>query len=155
MPDQIFGIRDAAKFSPAALAPVAMSLSPNAAAQPRADNDTSHIVSVSLTVNGTRHELALDPRSTLLDALRDHLDLTGTKKGCDHGQCGACTVLVDGRRDQFLPHARRHEGRRAASPPSRAWRRMARCIRCSRRSSTTTRSSAATARRDRSARPRA
>src|ERR1700722_15380737 len=55
-------------------------------------------VSMTLTVNGTRHALTLDPRSTLLDILRDRLDLTGTKKGCDHGQCGACTVLVDGRR---------------------------------------------------------
>jgi xanthine dehydrogenase YagT iron-sulfur-binding subunit len=55
-------------------------------------------VSVTLTVNGTRHALTLDPRTTLLDVLRDRLDLTGTKKGCDHGQCGACTVLVDGRR---------------------------------------------------------
>src|SRR5687768_4206045 len=53
---------------------------------------------VVLTVNGARHELQLDPRTTLLDALRDHLDLTGTKKGCDQGACGACTVLVDGRR---------------------------------------------------------
>jgi xanthine dehydrogenase YagT iron-sulfur-binding subunit len=55
-------------------------------------------VSMTVTVNGTQHVLTLDPRVTLLDVLRDRLDLTGTKKGCDHGQCGACTVLVDGRR---------------------------------------------------------
>ena len=59
---------------------------------------TPEAVSVSLTVNGATHALMLDPRTTLLDLLREHLDLTGTKKGCDHGQCGACTVLVDGRR---------------------------------------------------------
>ena len=51
-----------------------------------------------LIVNGAKHELDLDPRTTVLDALREHLDLTGAKKGCDHGQCGACTVLLDGRR---------------------------------------------------------
>ncbi|HZY51884.1 MAG TPA: 2Fe-2S iron-sulfur cluster-binding protein [Reyranella sp.] len=53
-------------------------------------------VDIGLTVNGVRHELKVDPRTTLLDLLREQLGLTGTKKGCDHGQCGACTVLVDG-----------------------------------------------------------
>jgi len=53
---------------------------------------------VSLIINGRETRLRVAPWTTLLDALRDHLDLTGTKKGCDHGQCGACTVLVDGRR---------------------------------------------------------
>jgi xanthine dehydrogenase YagT iron-sulfur-binding subunit len=55
-------------------------------------------ISISLVINGVERKLDLAPWTTLLDALREHLDLTGTKKGCDHGQCGACTVLVDGRR---------------------------------------------------------
>ncbi len=66
---------------------------------------------VTLTVNGKAHALQLDPRTTLLDALRETIGLTGSKKGCDHGQCGACTVLVDGRRiNSCLTLAAMHEG---------------------------------------------
>jgi xanthine dehydrogenase YagT iron-sulfur-binding subunit len=68
-------------------------------------------VAVSFRVNGAFKTLVLDPRVTLLDALRDHLQLTGTKKGCDHGQCGACTVLVSGVRvNSCLSFAVMHEG---------------------------------------------
>jgi xanthine dehydrogenase YagT iron-sulfur-binding subunit len=68
---------------------------------------------VALNVNGTKHALELDTRTTLLDALREHLRLTGTKKGCDHGQCGACTVIVEGRRlNSCLTLAVMHDGDR-------------------------------------------
>ncbi|MET0241505.1 MAG: aldehyde dehydrogenase iron-sulfur subunit PaoA [Sphingobium sp.] len=68
-------------------------------------------MSVSLTVNGKPQSLDLDTRTTLLDALREHLKLTGSKKGCDHGQCGACTVIVEGRRiNSCLTLAVMHEG---------------------------------------------
>ena len=60
--------------------------------------DDRRFAEISLQVNGELRPLSLDTRTTLLDALREHLGLTGSKKGCDHGQCGACTVLVDGRR---------------------------------------------------------
>ncbi|HRE80077.1 MAG TPA: aldehyde dehydrogenase iron-sulfur subunit PaoA [Opitutaceae bacterium] len=71
------------------------------------------VAKVSLTVNGRVRALELDNRTTLLDALREHLQLSGTKKGCDHGQCGACTVMVEGRRiNSCLTLAVMHEGDR-------------------------------------------
>ena len=84
--------------------------------------DPSLPVTVTLQVNGETRSLDIDGRTTLLDALREHLGLTGSKKGCDHGQCGACTVLIDGRRVLScltLALAARGPGR---SPPSRGSR---------------------------------
>ena len=70
-----------------------------------------HTARVTLSVNGSAHTLDLDTRVTLLDALRERLQLTGTKKGCDHGQCGACTVLVNGTRiNSCLTLAVMHDG---------------------------------------------
>src|SRR5436309_4261176 len=68
-------------------------------------------VTIGLRINGQLHSLTLDPRTTVLDALREHLELTGSKKGCDHGQCGACTVLIEGRRvNSCLTLAVMHDG---------------------------------------------
>jgi xanthine dehydrogenase YagT iron-sulfur-binding subunit len=67
-------------------------------AAPTAAQEKDATMSISLTVNGRSHRMSIDPRATLLDTLRDRLGLTGSKKGCDHGQCGACTVHIDGRR---------------------------------------------------------
>ena len=69
------------------------------------------LAKVALTINGQRHQLEVDTRTSLLDVLRENLHLTGTKKGCDHGQCGACTIMLDGRRiNSCLSLAVMHEG---------------------------------------------
>ncbi len=89
------------------------SLTPSHAAEEAAATAATVVgaVPVRLRVNGKTHDLKLDPRTTLLDCLREHLALTGTKKGCDHGQCGACTVHVNGRRvNSCLSLALMHEG---------------------------------------------
>jgi xanthine dehydrogenase YagT iron-sulfur-binding subunit len=95
------------------MVPVAIGIPAQAAAalQPPDDVTEPAKVVVNLTVNGRLHTLSLDPRTTLLDLLREHLDLTGTKKGCDQGQCGACTILVDGRRiNSCLTFAAMYDG---------------------------------------------
>ncbi|WCM29304.1 aldehyde dehydrogenase iron-sulfur subunit [Sphingomonas sp. QA11] len=92
-------------------ATAALTAVPKAEAQDVPRRATPSMMMVSLEVNGKRRELELDTRTTLLDALREHLQLTGTKKGCDHGQCGACTVLVEGKRiNSCLTLAVMHEG---------------------------------------------
>jgi xanthine dehydrogenase YagT iron-sulfur-binding subunit len=74
-------------------------------------SESKDAIPVTLTVNGKKHDLRIDPRTSLLDCLREHLHLTGSKKGCDHGQCGACTVHINGRRvNSCLCLAAMHDG---------------------------------------------
>ena len=110
--------RDFMQLAAAAVSTVALPLPPVFRPAPAAVPPNAYAgsgfpepVPVVLRVNGQRHELSLEPRVTLLDALRETIGLTGTKKGCDHGQCGACTVLADGRRiNACLTLAIMHEG---------------------------------------------
>jgi xanthine dehydrogenase YagT iron-sulfur-binding subunit len=92
-------------------ATAALTTVPLADAQAAAVRSEPAKMKVALTVNGKHHSLELDTRTTLLDTLREHLQLTGTKKGCDHGQCGACTVIINGERiNSCLSLAVQHEG---------------------------------------------
>lgn len=112
-PPILFSLRRRTLLTGTAAAAVSASVTRKAAAQATgtpapAGSDSS---TVTLVVNGTEHDLTLDNRVTLLDALREHLKLTGTKKGCDHGQCGACTCTVNGERiNACLSLAVMHDG---------------------------------------------
>jgi xanthine dehydrogenase YagT iron-sulfur-binding subunit len=93
----------------ASTGPVAGALGKDSGKEPMPES--KDLIPVALRVNGKKHDLRIDPRTTLLDCLREHLHLTGSKKGCDHGQCGACTVHINGRRvNSCLCFAAMHDG---------------------------------------------
>jgi xanthine dehydrogenase YagT iron-sulfur-binding subunit len=104
---QVAGTSVAVAIGPSLLG----SASPDQIGSTRTAGAVSNRVKVNLRINGKSYALEVDPRVTLLDAFRERLQLTGSKKGCDHGQCGACTVLVNGRRiNSCLTLAVMHEG---------------------------------------------
>ena len=91
--------------------PVATALGQHSVKEQVRSSESKDAIPVTLRVNGKKYDLRIDPRTTLLDCLREHLHLTGSKKGCDHGQCGACTVHINGRRQlSCLSFAALHEG---------------------------------------------
>jgi xanthine dehydrogenase YagT iron-sulfur-binding subunit len=108
---QVAGTSAAIAIGPNLLSAASLDQIGLTSAAPNASGPASDSVSVQLKINGKAYSLDVDPRVTLLDALRERLHLTGSKKGCDHGQCGACTVLVNGRRiNSCLSLAVTHEG---------------------------------------------
>jgi len=112
MPDRRSFLQSALAAVGAAQVPAALATKPQQAA-PGHFAPAAPAQQVRLNINGRDYNLSLEPRVTLLDALREHIGLPGTKKGCDRGQCGACTVLVDGRRiNSCLTLAVMHEGER-------------------------------------------
>ncbi len=135
----------------AATMPLVAAAAEIAAAPPEAP-EIPGTVPVALVINGTRHNVRIDPRATLLDTLRETVHLTGTKKGCDHGQCGACTVHVNGVRvNSCLRLALMHEGDdittiEGIGAPGAALHPMQAAFVARPRSSRTTGTSAATAR---------
>jgi xanthine dehydrogenase YagT iron-sulfur-binding subunit len=95
----------------ASVAPIARAFEEHSEKAEVTSTDLKDAIPVSLRVNGKKYDLRIDPRTSLLDCLREHLHLTGSKKGCDHGQCGACTVHVNGKRQlSCLAFAALHEG---------------------------------------------
>jgi len=91
--------------------PVATALGQHSVKEQVRSSESKDAIPVTLRVNGKKYDLRIDPRTTLLDCLREHLHLTGSKKGCDHGQCGACTVHINGRRQlSCLSFAALHDG---------------------------------------------
>lgn len=136
--------RDLIKVSAATAATAVVYPHSTLAASVPAATPAPEIMPLTLKVNGKTEQLEMDTRTTLLDALRENLHLIGTKKGCDHGQCGACTVLVNGRRlNACLTLAVMHQGPR--SPPLKARVRQIIFTPCRRPLSSMMASSAATA----------
>lgn len=111
MPEQHFSLNRRGVLGGGMAIAAVVSAGGEVAEAKRVSKNMREIMPITIEINGKKQALELDPRVTLLDALREHLHLTGTKKGCDHGQCGACTVLINGRRvNSCLTLAVMHEG---------------------------------------------